>query len=278
METFWWLDIVYFFVQTFIILISILILIGFIASLVGRSKEEFQIEITNVNKKYQKFKRTLDKNLHSPKDFKKILKSYKKIKSPDPKKPNVFVLEFSGDIQASANKQFREEVTACLLVAQKSDQVVVKVESPGGMVHGYGLATSQLHRIREQGIPLVVCVDQIAASGGYMMACVANKILAAPFSIIGSIGVVGSLPNFNRILKKNDIDYLEVTAGKHKRTLTPFGEITDEGMKKYKEQIQDVYELFKKHIKSQREKVDMDQVATGGVLVRTKSTGTPPSG
>ena len=108
-------------------------------------------------------------------------------------KPRVYVLDFKGSMDAHEVASLREEVTAVLAVATPQDQVVVRLESPGGVVHGYGLAASQLQRLREKQIPLTVAVDKVAASGGYMMACVADKIVAAPFSIIGSIGVVARI-------------------------------------------------------------------------------------
>lgn len=179
------------------------------------------------------------------------------------KKKRVFVLEFNGDMRASAVDHLREEITAILTVADKSDEVLVKVESPGGVVHGYGLAASQLKRIRDRDIKLTIAVDKVAASGGYLMACVANEIIAAPFAIIGSIGVVFSLPNFSKLLKKNDIEYEQITAGEYKRTLTVFGENDDEDRAKMKEDIEVTHKIFKDFIAEHRPQVDLEKVATG---------------
>ena len=148
-------------------------------------------------------------------------------------------------------------------MAEKDDEVVALVESPGGTVHGYGLAASQLARFKKKNIKLTVAVDKVAASGGYMMACVADKIIAAPFAIIGSIGVVAQLPNFNRLLKKHDIDFEEITAGEHKRTLTMFGENTDADRAKFKEEIEDAHMLFKDFVNEHRPQVEIDEIATG---------------
>jgi serine protease SohB len=178
-------------------------------------------------------------------------------------KSRVFVLNFNGNITASATSHLREEITAVLTQATANDEVLVRLESPGGMVHSYGLASSQLDRIRKAQIPLTVCVDKVAASGGYMMACVADKILAAPFAIIGSIGVVAQLPNFNRVLKKHDVDYEILTAGKYKRTMTMFGENTTKGRKKFVEDLEDVHKLFKAHVSSRRPQLDIEKIATG---------------
>ena len=188
---------------------------------------------------------------------------------PDPQKPeenqkNVFVLEFDGDVRASAAEALAEEITAILTMADpKQDEVVVKIESPGGVVHGYGLAASQLDRIKRKGIKLVVSIDKVAASGGYLMAVIADKILASPFAVVGSIGVVAQLPNFHRLLKKHDVDVELHTAGEFKRTLTVFGQNTDKGREKFREELEDVHVLFKDFIAEHRPQVDLAEVATG---------------
>jgi serine protease SohB len=181
----------------------------------------------------------------------------------EPTKPRVFVLNFDGDMQASQVEQLREEISAILPLATNADEILVRVESGGGVVHGYGLAASQLLRIKESGIRLVVAVDKVAASGGYMMACVADEIIAAPFAIIGSIGVVAQLPNFHRLLKKNDIDFELHTAGEYKRTLTIFGENTDKARDKFQADIDDVHNLFKAFVAENRSVVAIDEVSTG---------------
>lgn len=186
-------------------------------------------------------------------------------------KKRVFVTQFDGDIKASETEELREVITAILSIATPKDEVVIKLESPGGMVHGYGLAASQLARITEKNIPLTICVDKVAASGGYMMACVANKIIAAPFAVIGSIGVVAQIPNFHRLLKKHDVDYEMLTAGEYKRTLTMFGENTDKGREKFVEDLEETHDLFKDFIRQHRSVVDIDKVATGEIWFGTKA-------
>ena len=178
-------------------------------------------------------------------------------------KGNVYVLDFDGDMKASEVENFREEITTVLTLATPEDEIVVRLESPGGMVHSYGLASSQLARIRSANVPLTICVDKVAASGGYMMACIADKILAAPFAVIGSIGVVASLPNFNKVLKKLDVDYDVLTAGEYKRTLTMLGENTEEGRKKFIDDLEETHELFKSFVGEFRPKLDIPLVATG---------------
>ncbi len=176
----------------------------------------------------------------------------------------VFVLDFKGSVDANETEHLRREITAILSVADTlNDEVVVRLESPGGYVHSYGLAASQLQRLRDAGLYLTVCVDQVAASGGYMMACVAHKIVSAKFAVIGSVGVVAQLPNFHKVLKKNDIDIELHTAGEYKRTLTMIGENTDEARDKFKADLNQIHVLFKNFIKQNREGLDVDKIATG---------------
>jgi len=177
----------------------------------------------------------------------------------------VFVLDFNGDIRASEVDLLREEISAVLSFAGDSDEIVLRLDSAGGMVHTYGLAASQLERIKSANIKLTICVDEVAASGGYMMACLADKLIAAPFAILGSIGVVAQLPNFHRVLKKHGVDYETFTAGEYKRTVTMFGENTEKGKDKFVEEIQDTHLLFKEFVAQARPNIDIDKVATGEV-------------
>ena len=180
-------------------------------------------------------------------------------------RPRTFVLDFEGDVMASQVDALREEISAILPNIQEGDEVVLRLESPGGVVHGYGLAASQLSRIKDAGVTLVIAVDKVAASGGYMMACVGDRILAAPFAILGSIGVVAQLPNFHRLLKKNDVDFEQFTAGEYKRTVTMFGENTDKGRRKFENELEETHGLFKQFVTTNRPAVDVDKVATGEV-------------
>jgi len=177
----------------------------------------------------------------------------------------VFVLDFNGDIRASEVDLLREEISAVLSFAAKTDEVVLRLDSSGGMVHTYGLAASQLERIKSANLKLTICVDEVAASGGYMMACLADKLIAAPFAILGSIGVVAQLPNFHKVLKKHGVDYETFTAGEYKRTVTMFGENTEKGKDKFIEEIQDTHLLFKEFVAQARPAIDIDKIATGEV-------------
>lgn len=184
-------------------------------------------------------------------------------KKPQKDKPNAFILDFQGDIKASQVESLREEVSAILAIARPNDQVIIRLESPGGAVNGYGLAASQLQRLKDKQLHLTVCVDKVAASGGYLMACIADRILAAPYAIIGSIGVVAQFPNFHRWLKKHNIDVELLTAGEFKRTLTMFGENDEKARDKFLDDLKAIHQQFRTTIASHRTNLDIEKVATG---------------
>lgn len=260
-----------FLLKTVTILIAILAVVVMIASVSQKQKsyQKGHIEIHRLNKRFKAYKSQLEDLFLSKAELKKAHKAEAKAKKQleksgaDKDREKIFVINFKGDMQAHAVESLREEVTTILSSPEKPSEVILRLESPGGAVHGYGLAASQLVRLRDQGIKLTVCVDKVAASGGYMMACVADKVLSAPFAIVGSIGVVSQLPNINRLLKKHDIDVEMHTAGEFKRTLTVIGENTDEGRKKFKEELNEIHRLFKGFVQTNRPVVDIDAVATG---------------
>jgi len=234
----------------------------------GESKDTF--EIKKLNKKYEDIAMLMNTSMLPKGGLKKYLKekkdklkSIKKDKKDEGQRKRIYVLNFHGDIRASAVASLREEITAILMVASANDEVFMRLESGGGVVHGYGLAASQLMRLREKNIPLTVSVDKVAASGGYMMACVGNRIIAAPFSIVGSIGVIAQVPNFYKVLKKHDVDFEQFTAGEFKRTVTMFGENTEEAKRKFREEIEDIHVLFKDFIVQHRPDIDIAKVSTG---------------
>ncbi|HAZ78638.1 MAG TPA: protease SohB [Porticoccaceae bacterium] len=273
-----------FFAKVATFVVAFVIVLGVIVGASQKGKQNADkgyLEITPLNEQFEDLKETMfiatvDESLQKVEE-KRLNKEKKKQRSLDKKahkkdpdnlakgKNKIFVLNFDGNVSASAVAHLREEITAILTCATPTDEVVLKLESAGGMVHSYGLASSQLDRLRKQNIPLTVCVDKVAASGGYMMACVADKILAAPFAIIGSIGVVAQMPNFNRLLKKNDVDFELLTAGKHKRTLTMFGENTDKGREKFIEELEETHQLFKDYVGTRRPDLDIDKIATGEI-------------
>ncbi len=185
----------------------------------------------------------------------------------------IYVLDFKGNVMASEVEQLRDEITFLIQVATPSDEIVLRLNSPGGAVAQYGLASSQVARLRQAGLKCVVCVDVVAASGGYMMAAAADRIIAAPFAFIGSIGVVAGMPNFHRILQKNEVDYHLFTAGKYKRTVTPFTEVREEHKEKLQENLESIHEAFKNHIRETRPELALDEVATGEVWLGSEALG-----
>lgn len=256
---------------------SITIVVGILLSISGivaiASKNKFKpkekISIRNLNHKYEDLREVINCETLNKDEFKALEKVKKQTDKKEKKKnknkqqKRIFVLNFEGDVNAHAVETLREEITTVLTTAKPIDEVVVKLDSAGGVIHGYGLAASQLQRIRDHKISLTVVVDKVAASGGYLMACVADKIIAAPFAIIGSIGVVAEIPNFNQLLKKHDVKYEQITAGEYKRTLSMFGENTPKGRKKMQEEVEEAHDLFKNFIAKHRPKVSINKISTG---------------
>jgi len=227
---------------------------------------EGHLEVRHLNDKLRAMSRSLSQAFTPTSEFKKIAKREDKRYAKERKQGDrrrVFVLDFNGDLQASAVGALRNEVTAVLTSARNGDEVVVRVESPGGMVHAYGLAASQLARVRQAGIRLTTVVDKVAASGGYLVAAVAERVVAAPFALVGSIGVMAQVPNVHRLLKNHDIDVEVLTAGKYKRTLTVLGENTEQGRAKFIEELEDVHVLFQDFVATNRPTLDIAAVATG---------------
>ncbi|MGX5173571.1 protease SohB [Aliikangiella sp. IMCC44653] len=292
-----------FLAQSITIVLAIVIVIGVIASAGQKTKKHMEghIEVINLTEDLEDVKDGMLKEILSEAEYKALMKDKKKKEKEEEKerkkqaklskktkpkatpeqssesndeanqdrdeetdeKSRLFVLNFDGDMEASDVESMREEITAVISAADKGDRVLLRLESPGGMVHTYGLAASQLTRIKDAGLELIIAVDQVAASGGYMMACVADKILAAPFAVIGSIGVVAEVPNFHRLLKHNKVDYEQHTAGEYKRTLTMFAENTEVAREKFKQELEETHDLFKQFITDNRPSIDINKVSTG---------------
>ncbi len=263
-----------FLLKALTIVIAIIVVISFAAA-TGRKAQSEVLEVEDLNKKFRNIADALHKAVSTKDEAKQAAKERKaedKQRAKEPSgQPRSFVIDFKGDLKASAVASLREEVSAILEVAGKDDEVIVRLENHGGIVHEHGLAASQLARIRDRDIPLVVCVDKVAASGGYLMACVASKVYAAPFAILGSIGVLAQIPNFNRMLDSHGVVFEEVTAGKYKRTVTMFGKNTDEDRAKLKEELEDVHALFKEAVAKYRQDLDLEKVATGEYWYGTRA-------
>jgi len=263
--------------------VAALIVIAIVISAAHRSRQEEdegEIQVVRVNDRVRETRETLEASIqdegarkHWLKDLRRKRKREKKEagskaakRAEDSRRKRLYVVDFQGDIKASQTESLRRCVSAILSVADpQRDEVVVRLESAGGMVRSYGYAAAQLDRIRQRSLPLTASIDKVAASGGYMMACVADRIVASPFAILGSIGVVAQLPNVHRLLKRNDVDFEVLTAGEYKRTLTVFGENTDKGRKKFRDDLEETHKLFKQYVNEHRPAVDIDRVATGEI-------------
>lgn len=256
------------------IVIAIAAIMGLIvsAAVKGKASNKGELYVDNISEEIEDTIVDLKRSLLNKDELKAFDKNLKKelkqevkkdSKNKDKKRPNMFVVSFDGGVYANEVESLREEISAIISIAQPGDKVLIKLESPGGVVHGYGLASSQIARLRNADIEVIASVDKVAASGGYMMACVANKIISAPFAIIGSIGVVAQLPNFNKLLKKHDVEIEQHTAGNFKRTLTMLGENTDEAREKFKQELADTHILFKDFVSEYRPQLDIEKVATG---------------
>lgn len=267
-----------FLAKTVTLVVAILVVLIALASLRrGRKPSGGHLEVHKLNDFYKSMRERLEQAVLDKEKLKsqrkREAKAAKQARKSDETRPRVFVVDFEGDIKASAVENMRHEITALLTLATPQDEVVLRLESGGGMVHGYGLAASQLVRIRDAGIPLTVCVDKVAASGGYMMACIGDKILSAPFAILGSIGVVAQLPNVHRLLRKHDVDFEVLTAGEYKRTLTVFGENTEKGREKFQDDLETTHELFKNFVARYRQQLPIDEVATGEIWLGIAALG-----
>lgn len=266
-----------------VIVIGFGLIIAIAASKVSKSDESLEVE--NINDKLEDYKDQIEAAVLTKEEYKAQQKKRKKdekqerkerkarlkLGEEDPYKPRLFIVRFEGDMHASEVENLRESITTILSVAKEMDEVLVIIDSPGGIVHNYGLAASQLVRIKEKNIKLTIAVDLIAASGGYMMACVADQIIAAPFAVLGSIGVLAEVPNFYHLLKKHDIDIEHHTAGEYKTTLTLLAKNTDKGREKFQEELQDVHVLFKDFVAANRPQLDINKVATGEAWYGTKA-------
>lgn len=269
-----------FLLQTLTVVFAVLFVLAVSTKLSGSDDAKGSIRVTDLSKKYAQQKDYVATEIKTALPGQKqsllerIKHKFKNKGNPEAvdaaaDKKLAVILEFKGDMKASQLSALREEVSAVLAMDRIPDCVLIKLTSPGGLVHTYGLASSQLSRFKDAGIELVACVDTVAASGGYMMAVCADRIISAPFAILGSIGVVAQIPNINRFLKNRDIDVELHTAGTNKRTLTVLGENTPEGRKKFKEDLTQTHDLFKAWIAVRRPDLDLNSFADGSIFYGT---------
>ena len=273
-------DYLSFLAQTATIVVAILVIVSSLVAIGAKRHQQISghMEVRKLNEHFSDLKVGVQEAMlpaaaarrmrkqerkENRKSAKEEARAIRKGRKPAGGRRRIYVVDFNGDLQASQVRFLRTEITAVLSAARDGDEVLVRLESAGGLVHGYGLAASQLDRVRRRGVPLVVAVDKVAASGGYLMAAVANRILAAPFAVVGSIGVIAQVPNVHRLLKRHDVDVEVLTAGRYKRTLTVLGENTEEGRQKFIEELEDVHRLFKDFVGTHRAELDLEAVATG---------------
>ncbi|HSH57213.1 MAG TPA: protease SohB [Halomonas sp.] len=273
----WLADVGLFLVQ----LVSVVLVVGLAVAVVARLRHEAssdaRLKLVELNRGYDERKRRLRLAASEPGVRKHLLKAFRREDKQQAKagkshkgeeerrRATVWLIDFHGDIRASGTDRFAEEISAVIAAAESGDEVVVRLESAGGLVHAYGLAAAELDRLREAGLETTVCIDKVAASGGYLMACGANRVRAAPLAVVGSIGVVAQVPNVHRLLKRHDIDVEVLTAGRYKRTLTVLGENTEEGREKFVEDLERTHELFKHHVAQRRPKLNIEAIATGEI-------------
>jgi len=267
-----WLDIAAFTIKALII-VAALGGLAFLIARFARSSEpkDEEIKVRSLNERYDDMRDAMNAELLDRKQRKALVKARKKEakaaakarRNQEPGK-RIYVLAFKGDMRASAVKRLGHEIDAVLTVARPgTDEVVLRLQSPGGTVTGYGLAAAEILRLRERKIKVTASVDQVAASGGYMMAVAADHIVAAPFAVVGSIGVVAPVPNLHRLLQKNEIDFEEMTAGEFKRSVSVLGEITPAGREHFRGKLEDTHGAFKHFVQQCRPNVDIDRVANG---------------
>ena len=270
-----WLEYGLFIAKIFTVAVAIVIVMFFATAGGRRKQEDSHLEVKNLNARFDSLRKTIESEVLDKADRKKAAREEKsrakeekvaqkkRDKDHDARKQRVYVIDFHGDIKATGTASLRDEITAIVTMADERDEVLLRLNNSGGIVHEHGLAASQLLRLKEAGLILTVSVDKVAASGGYLMAVVADKIIAAPFAVIGSIGVLAQLPNFSRMLERHGVDFEQHTAGEYKRTLTMFGENTEEQREKLRGQLEETHDLFKSFVAEHRPQLDLAAVATG---------------
>ena len=264
-----WLDLAAFVIKALVIVAAVGGLAILIARLArsGDGGQDREIAIKSINDRYDAMRDALDAKLLEKKARKALAKARKKeakTRHGEPAGKRIYVLNFKGDLRATAVKNLGREIDAVLTVARPGDdEVIVRIDSGGGTVTGYGLAAAEIFRLRARQISVTASVDQVAASGGYMMACAADRIVAAPFAVVGSIGVVASVPNLHKLRQKNAIDYEDITAGEFKRTVSVLGEITPAGRDHFQGKLEAIHDAFKAHVAARRPGADVARIANG---------------
>ena len=279
-----WLDIADFALKAALIVAALAGFVALVALIAGRRRGEAEgaprLIARSLDERYEAMADALNARLIDKKALKALVNARRKATKAAEKSgarvlaKRVFVLDFKGDIRARAARRLANEIDAVLTVARpEADEVVLKIESPGGTITGYGLAAAEVMRLKAHKIKVTACVDQVAASGGYLMACAADRIVAAPFAVVGSIGVVAQVPNLHRLLKKNDVDYEEITAGEFKRSVSVFAKITPAGREHFRGKLDAAHEAFKRFVQQCRPGLDIDKVGDGDMWLASEGLG-----
>ncbi len=262
-----WIDFGGFALRSFWIaaMIALVVVIPIIFGARTQKRREEDVKVSSLDERFDLMEAQIRVATDGAKGAKAFLKERKKAaKLHDDSAKRVYLVAFKGDPMASGHAAFARKITAALMAARAGkDEIVVTLHSPGGLVSAYGLMAAQMQRVRRAGVELTACVDQVAASGGYMMAVVANRIVAAPFAVVGSIGVVAQVPNVNRLLKKIDVDYEELTAGEHKRPISVLAPITDEGREHFRHKLEETHVAFKDFVRENRPALNVEAVGDG---------------
>lgn len=236
----------------------------------GKAQNEQKIALKSYEKRYYEALTPQVREFVEKKDLTALKKAQKAAQKE--KGSCLYVIDFDGDMQASNTVQLAETTSCLLPLLRSTDKVLVRVKSSGGLVPHYGYAASQLSRLRSKA-SLTVAIDHIAASGGYLMACVAHEIIAAPFAIVGSIGVVGLVPNVHPLLKNHGIDVHEHTAGEYKRSLSPWAAVTPEKVQRYEHELSMTHELFQEFVQQYRPNLEPEVLQTGEYRYAARSVG-----
>jgi serine protease SohB len=256
-------------VLAIVFVIGCIALVGWLISKVGQEKDvtsfeenKFGLLQYHPNTKYERQLSFKTRGVEQKKGglFRKKTKELDE--KPLAERP-IAVVSFDGDVRATKRKIVSALIDELIVNKDKLSEAVVVVNSPGGSVAEYGLLYAEMERIRAAGISLTVCIDTYAASGGYLMSLPANRIVAAPFAFVGSVGVVAYSPNIHRLLKKHDIEPRLFTAGEFKRTVTLIGDDDEEAKQHFQHQLESLHGLFLAAVKKYRTGANFEKIGTG---------------
>ncbi len=180
--------------------------------------------------------------------------------------PRLAVLRFQGlrDLNASGDQRLSEAIDEVLVNRDHFEEAVVIIDSPGGTTHGYGHAYALLERLSASGLKVTACIDRIGASGGYLMALPADRILAGPFAIVGSVGVVAGIPNVKRLLEEKGVSYRLFVAGDKKRVVHFADDDGPEVREYMDEKLAGIHTQFLQAVEKHRgDRVKLDEVRSG---------------